>query len=87
MEDQLLGTIHHNGALRNGKAIALNSAKIKIVRTETKTPHEEFSQRIISYLIKLLSSTSDEELSATDGPSRIGSNRDFYEICKISQIS
>ena len=31
------------GALRNGKVIALNSAEIKIVRTKTKTPHEEFS--------------------------------------------
>ena len=49
--DNLLSQIHNNGALQNGKAIAVNYAEIKIVRTEVKTPHEEFSQWIISYLI------------------------------------
>ena len=35
---------------RNGKAIALNTVEIKIVRTEVRIPQVEFAQRIISFL-------------------------------------
>ena len=34
--DNALSQIHHNGTLRKGKTIALNSAEIKIVRTVAK---------------------------------------------------
>ena len=53
-EDNTLSQIHHNFTLRKGKAIALNSAEIKIVRTKAKTPSGEFSLEVISYLIQLL---------------------------------
>ena len=52
--DSTLSQIHHNGALRKDKAITLNSADIKIVRPDAKTPGGEFSREVISYLIKLL---------------------------------
>ena len=45
-EDNTLSQIHHNFTLRKGKAIALNSAEIKIVRTNAKTPFREFSIRL-----------------------------------------
>ena len=41
-------------ALRKGKAIVVNSSKIKIMRTEAKTPSREFSLEVISCLIKQL---------------------------------
>ena len=34
--DNVLSQIHRNGALQKGKAIALNSVQIKIVRTKAK---------------------------------------------------
>ena len=34
----MLSQIQRNGTLQKGKAIALNSIEIKIVRTEAKTP-------------------------------------------------
>ena len=37
--DNTLSQIHHNDTLRKGKAIALNSAEIKIVRTRAQTLH------------------------------------------------
>ena len=46
--------IHHNSAIRKGTSIALNSAEIKILRTNTKTRCRELSHEIISYLIELL---------------------------------
>ena len=46
--DNAPSQIHHNGALQKGKAIALNSAGIKIVRTNAKTPCWEFSHDVIS---------------------------------------
>ena len=49
-----ISNFHHNSLLQKGKAIALPSAEIKIVRTEVKTPIEEFSHQVISCLIKLL---------------------------------
>ena len=52
--DNTLSQIHHNSTLQKGKAIALSSAEIKIVRTDAKTPGGEFSLDVISYLIELL---------------------------------
>ena len=39
---------------KKDKAIALNFAEIKMVRTDAKTPGEGFSHEVISYLIELL---------------------------------
>ena len=38
--DNILSQIHHNDTLRKGKATALNSAAIKIVRTVTESTAE-----------------------------------------------
>ena len=43
MGDNTLSQIYHNDALRKGKAIKLNFAEIKIVRTKAKIPTREFS--------------------------------------------
>ena len=50
--DNTLLQIHDNDAFQKGKAIALNSAEIKIVRINATTPSAEFSHKVISYLIK-----------------------------------
>ena len=52
--DNMLSQIHHNSVLQKGKAIVLNSAEIKMVRTKAKTPIGEFSLWVISCLIELL---------------------------------
>ena len=36
VEENTLSQIHHNGMLQKGKAIALDSAEIKIVRTKAQ---------------------------------------------------
>ena len=69
----MLSQIYHNGTFRKGKAIVLNSAEIKIVRTKAKTSSWEFSLRLSAtwsnYFFKAW-----RGLSVTDGLSRIASN-------------
>ena len=42
----MLSQIDHNDALQKSKAIALNSAEIKIVRTNVKTQEGSFPMRL-----------------------------------------
>ena len=50
----------------NGKAIALNSVEIKIVRTGVRIPQVEFTQRIISFFnVEFI---RDHAHRLTDGP-------------------
>ena len=56
----------------NGKAIALNSVEIKIVRTRVRIPQVEFAQRIISFLDRTIffnvEFIRDHARRLTDGP-------------------
>ena len=56
----------------NGKAIALNSVEIKIVRTGVRIPQVELAQRIISFLDRTtffnVEFIRDHVRRLTDGP-------------------
>ena len=75
------GTIHYlkfttTARLRKCKAIALNSAEIKIVRTNAKTPSGEFSHEAIRYLIELLlQGVTWNYLQPTDGHGLVRTHR------------
>ena len=62
----------------NGKAIALNSVEIKIVRTEVRIPQVEFAQRIISFLDRTIffnvEYIRDRARRLTDGPGLVPTN-------------
>ena len=72
---------------KKSKAIALNSAEIKIVRTEVKNPICGVFPSGYQLRDRTISSTSDVELSATDGRSRIGSNKSALSDHFSSAIS